>query len=630
MTDTLMDTPAAPPRWRGERRSELGAHRWTDAHARHPPDQDLRRRQAAAVAALPEPERRSIAEAMFERRARRSGTRARRGAIAVVTADRGRARGRRGGGVPRCCDDTRETGQSAAALIGIAHALAERLRPGAAGAGRHAAAGRGRARRAAGRGAGAAPLRDDRARPPRHRHQRAAARPPDAIEPSFGPGSFERHGRRPRRAGADAASWTGAVAGARRGHARGPRAALVEALHGRAGGGAAPRAPALAPRRRVGLSLSATSLPALPEVRPGDDLAALLAAAAPADLADGDVLVVAHKVGVQGRGADRGASRTCAPASAPASSPREHGKDPRLVQVVLDESAEVLRAERGVLICVTRHGLVCANAGVDRSNCRGDEVVLLPDDPDASARAAARRHRGGARRAAGGPDHRLLRPRLAGRPDRRGDRRRRPRAARRLARPARRAGGELRATAIAVADAVRGAADLARAKDSLAAGRAGARARAVRDRRGRPRRGGAAPPARGGPVPLVRIRPSQDFRDTVSPMATQAPEETRVLDNYVGGAWTPASSGERLDVTNPATGETLAQVPLSGAGGPGRRGERRAIGAARVARGERDRARPAALRAARGPRTPAARSWRCRSPPRWARRSGTPAPRWHA
>ncbi len=48
-------------------------------------------------------------------------------------------------------------------------------------------------------------------------------------------------------------------------------------------------------------------------------------------------------------------------------------------------------------------------------------------------------------------------------------------------------------------------------------------------------------------------------------MATQAPEETRVLDNYVGGAWTPASSGERLDVTNPATGATLAQVPLSGA-----------------------------------------------------------------
>ena len=48
-------------------------------------------------------------------------------------------------------------------------------------------------------------------------------------------------------------------------------------------------------------------------------------------------------------------------------------------------------------------------------------------------------------------------------------------------------------------------------------------------------------------------------------MATRAIEGTRVLDNYVGGRWTPASSEERLDVTNPATGETLAQVPLSGA-----------------------------------------------------------------
>lgn len=62
-------------------------------------------------------------------------------------------------------------------------------------------------------------------------------------------------------------------------------------------------------------------------------------------------------------------------------------KDPRLVQAVLDESSEVLRAERGVLICETRHGFVCANAGVDLSNAPGDDVaVLLPQDPDESAR----------------------------------------------------------------------------------------------------------------------------------------------------------------------------------------------------------------------------------------------------
>ena len=65
----------------------------------------------------------------------------------------------------------------------------------------------------------------------------------------------------------------------------------------------------------------------------------------------------------------------------------EHRKDPRLVQAVLDESAEVLRAVDGTLICVTRHGFVCANAGVDQSNASGEghELVLLPEDPDASA-----------------------------------------------------------------------------------------------------------------------------------------------------------------------------------------------------------------------------------------------------
>jgi coenzyme F420-0:L-glutamate ligase/coenzyme F420-1:gamma-L-glutamate ligase len=65
----------------------------------------------------------------------------------------------------------------------------------------------------------------------------------------------------------------------------------------------------------------------------------------------------------------------------------EHGKDARLVQAVLDESAEVLRAAGGTLVCVTHRGFVCANAGVDVSNVGGGEVAsLLPVDPDASAR----------------------------------------------------------------------------------------------------------------------------------------------------------------------------------------------------------------------------------------------------
>ena len=62
-------------------------------------------------------------------------------------------------------------------------------------------------------------------------------------------------------------------------------------------------------------------------------------------------------------------------------------KDPRLVQVVLDESREVVRAAHGVLITETHHGFICANSGVDASNVEGDDTVLmLPVDPDGSAR----------------------------------------------------------------------------------------------------------------------------------------------------------------------------------------------------------------------------------------------------
>jgi coenzyme F420-0:L-glutamate ligase/coenzyme F420-1:gamma-L-glutamate ligase len=112
----------------------------------------------------------------------------------------------------------------------------------------------------------------------------------------------------------------------------------------------------------------------------------LLAAAAPDDLRDGDVLVVAHKVVSKAEGRLRRLSEAD-PCERALRLAAEHGKDPRLVQVVLDESAELLRAERGVLICVTAHGFVCANAGVDQSNAgEPDAVVLLPVDPDGSAR----------------------------------------------------------------------------------------------------------------------------------------------------------------------------------------------------------------------------------------------------
>jgi len=134
--------------------------------------------------------------------------------------------------------------------------------------------------------------------------------------------------------------------------------------------------------------LRADALPGLPEVRPGDDLAALLGAAA--DLRPTDVLAIAHKVvsKAEGRVVDVATVEPTAEAERLAA---EHGKDARHVQVILDESAEVLRADRGRIICRTRHGFVCANAGVDASNAGApDRLVLLPADPDASARALRR------------------------------------------------------------------------------------------------------------------------------------------------------------------------------------------------------------------------------------------------
>jgi coenzyme F420-0:L-glutamate ligase / coenzyme F420-1:gamma-L-glutamate ligase len=132
--------------------------------------------------------------------------------------------------------------------------------------------------------------------------------------------------------------------------------------------------------------ICARAIEGLPEVRPGDDLAGLLARAAGA-IAPTDVLVVAHKVVSKAEGRVRALGEV-----EPSPRARElgvaHGKDPRLVQVILDESADLIRADHGRLICRTRHGFVCANAGVDASNAGAeDAVVLLPEDPDASARA---------------------------------------------------------------------------------------------------------------------------------------------------------------------------------------------------------------------------------------------------
>ena len=134
-------------------------------------------------------------------------------------------------------------------------------------------------------------------------------------------------------------------------------------------------------------TVSARSVPGLPEVRAGDDLAGLIVRAlAGEQLRDGQVVAVAHKVVSKAEGAVVALAHV-SPSERARALAAELDKDPRAVQVVLDESAEVLRAERGVLVCRTRHGFVCANAGVDASNAPSpDTLVLLPRDPDDSAR----------------------------------------------------------------------------------------------------------------------------------------------------------------------------------------------------------------------------------------------------
>ena len=134
-------------------------------------------------------------------------------------------------------------------------------------------------------------------------------------------------------------------------------------------------------------------LPDIPEIKPGDDLAGILCRAARAggmEFQPGDILVVAQKIVSKAEG------RVCT-LSEVAPTPRARDiaastdRDPRLVEVILGESNEVVLASRTALVTEHRTGVVCANAGVDRSNVFSgpegeDVVVLLPEDADASAR----------------------------------------------------------------------------------------------------------------------------------------------------------------------------------------------------------------------------------------------------
>lgn len=124
----------------------------------------------------------------------------------------------------------------------------------------------------------------------------------------------------------------------------------------------------------------------MPEVVTGDDLPAALLRAAGDDLRAGDVLVVTHKVisKAEGRLVDLA---TVEPSPFALDFADRNGKDARQVEVVLGESKRIVRMVGGLIIAETRHGFVCANAGVDASNVPGDDTVcLLPEDPDDSAR----------------------------------------------------------------------------------------------------------------------------------------------------------------------------------------------------------------------------------------------------
>lgn len=137
------------------------------------------------------------------------------------------------------------------------------------------------------------------------------------------------------------------------------------------------------------MPLSATALEGIPEISPGDDLGTVIAAAARAQgvrIAADDVVVIAHKVVSKAEGRVR-RLKDVQPGPKATHLANTLGKDPRHLQVVLDEAREVLRASHGVLIAVTHGGFVCANAGVDASNVPGDDaLVLLPQHPDQSAR----------------------------------------------------------------------------------------------------------------------------------------------------------------------------------------------------------------------------------------------------
>lgn len=135
------------------------------------------------------------------------------------------------------------------------------------------------------------------------------------------------------------------------------------------------------------MAVTIQGIEGLPEIKPGDDLGRMIVECCRQQgvtLQDGDVFVVTQKAVSK--------SEDCyvnlndvEPSALATQLATQWDKDARHVEVVLRESKRIVKMDRGVIICETRHGLVCANAGVDASNVPDGQLMLLPKDPDASA-----------------------------------------------------------------------------------------------------------------------------------------------------------------------------------------------------------------------------------------------------
>jgi len=127
----------------------------------------------------------------------------------------------------------------------------------------------------------------------------------------------------------------------------------------------------------------------IPIIKEGDDLGEIIVKAAEAQgtpIKDGDIIVVTHVVVSRAEGRTVNLDEI-EPSEFALNLGKEFGKDPSLIEVVLREAKSIVRMGRGHIIAETKHGFICANAGVDRSNVPGNRVVaLLPEDPDESAR----------------------------------------------------------------------------------------------------------------------------------------------------------------------------------------------------------------------------------------------------